>query len=41
LAAPSARLLQATFLALLADLVWYVFVGILLAARGSCWVGVV
>jgi hypothetical protein len=27
LAVPSARLLQATLLALLADLVWYVFVG--------------
>jgi hypothetical protein len=34
----SARLLRATLLALLADLVWYVFVGICLG-RG-CWVGV-
>jgi len=38
LAAPSARLSQATLLALLADLVWNVFVGFRLG-RG-CWVGV-
>jgi hypothetical protein len=39
LAAPSARLPQATLLALLAVLVWYVFVGFCLG-RG-CWVGVI
>jgi hypothetical protein len=38
LAAPSAGLSRATLLALLADLVWYVFVGFRLG-RG-CWVGV-
>jgi len=38
LEAPSARLSQAAFLALLADLVWYVFVGFLLGC--GCWVGV-
>jgi hypothetical protein len=37
LAAPSARLSRATLLALLADLVWYVYVGFRLG-RG-CWVG--
>ena len=39
LAAPSARLPRAALLALLADLVYYVFVGFLLG-RGICWVGV-
>ena len=39
LAAPSAWLLQKTFLALLADLVWYMFVGFLLGC--GCWVRVI
>ena len=39
LAGPSTRLPRAALLALLADLVYYVFVGFLLG-RGICWVGV-
>jgi len=39
LAAPSARLPRAILLALLAVLVWYVFVGFCLGR--NCWVGVI